>query len=172
MTGPGIWTGLLGQAESEEFYKAVRDTLNRGPSWNDELAMTIYGVIAIGFIAWGIRSIFMRNKGADELPIDTLGRALRELAFSGQERSDLVELARRAKLTYPLAMLLSPANFEHAVERGANTAADAALRKRLGEFASDFFDETPSGGGDETRLGSPAGASGGATAVPVEPRGH
>jgi hypothetical protein len=96
---------------------------------------TLLAALAVvGLLVW----LVLREK-RPKPRTDLLTLAADGLGFSEPERHALLLVARRAGLLHPAALLLSPANFDHAVQRARIAASDthgqtlSALRRRLFE---------------------------------------
>jgi hypothetical protein len=84
---------------------------------------------------------------------DYLAEAVKVLGLTREERSDLLELAGRAHLSQPAAMLLSPANLAFALNRAPMDGPAGPLRNRLDALSRKLFGEGLPG---EARRGTSA----------------
>lgn len=96
------------------------------------LAVAVVGLVAIAVQVY--RRLSERPSGSH-----LFRRALRTLALRPAVERDLQRVAQRARLTHPLAMLLSPANLAAAHQQAQAARPDPALAERIGGIAQQLF---------------------------------
>ena len=128
---------VLPELDQSEWAEALR----RG--FREETSETHFYIVLIAVtvlcgVLLVVRLLRRPSEGAAVL-IDHLVEAARRLGLSRAELQDLQNVARRARLPHPTAMLLSPANLAHAVQSALAQADDPSLRRRLDRFSRNLF---------------------------------
>lgn len=118
-------------------FEVMRETLNRGP---DETELRLVAAGALFLILLLLVAARWRGdrRRRTPPPADHLTTVVDVLGLSEQDRHDLRDVASRAALAQPVAMLVTPRNFAQAV-RAAGAEKDAELRARLDDLAQRMF---------------------------------
>lgn len=139
------WFGLLladgGPVTRREALELLRAGFN-GELASNELLLYVIGTIALIALILVLMQVIGHRKRAKLAPRrDYLADAARALSLTSQERSDLLELAARARLPQPASMLLSPANLAFALSRAQTDGPAGPLRNRLDALSRKLFAE-------------------------------
>jgi hypothetical protein len=120
--------------------EAIRDALNTGPD-RSEIVLLVVGLVAFLLLIVLAPRLFGRaRRPAAAQRIDYLTPAVDLLGLSESDRRDLQRIARRAGLTHPAAMLLSPANLAQAAAPLLADDTDGELRRRIEQLCLRLFD--------------------------------
>jgi hypothetical protein len=139
---------LLGTLAEQPLLDSIRDALTSGPHRTEILAL-IGGAVAFIVVILIAARLFGRDRSPTAEPqVDYLTLAVDVLALSESDRRDLQRIAWNAGLQHPVAMLLSPTSFAHAVAATLARDNDPALRQRLDALSLRLF-ETPLAKPDE-----------------------
>ncbi|NLG44598.1 MAG: hypothetical protein GX547_15250 [Phycisphaerae bacterium] len=139
------WAWLILAQDAPLTRRQALELLRKG--FHKELAsndLFIYVIGAVALIALILllsQVIRQRQRPKPPPRRDYLLEAVKVLGLTRQERSDLLELAARARLPQPAAMLLSPANLSYALSRAAIDAPAGPLRNRLDALSRKLFGE-------------------------------
>jgi hypothetical protein len=157
------WPGLiLGQAQPSTTYQQIErlgDGFRAAPA-NNELFTAIMGSVGLLAVLGLVLYCFGRRRRQKTKPRPNyLAEAGRILGLSHEERRSLKRLAARAQLAHPVAMLLSPANLAHALQRSTSGTGDAMLQSRVEALSVRLFGQLPPSASE------PAGAT-----PAIEPR--
>jgi hypothetical protein len=124
----------------EDAFRSLRTAFRAGPT-GSQLRFVFIGLLVLALVVLvAARLIDRRSRRRAPQTVDYLKLAVDVLGLSESQRRDLQTLARRGQLDEPAAMLLSPANLEHAMRRIERGAADAELRSRINELCLELFD--------------------------------
>jgi hypothetical protein len=147
--------------------EALRKGFNTELASNEMLVYIVGGVALIALVLLLSQIIGQRKRPKPAPRRDYLAEAVKVLGLSREERSDLLELAARARLPQPAAMLLSPANLAFALSRAPTDGPAGPLRNRLDTLARKLFGEGLPG--DARRGTAPARQSVSSTADGSQP---
>lgn len=135
-TAPLIATGL----SRAERLRAMGKGLNTAPS-STELLWFAFSAVALIALLLFMRTIFLKPEAKPKRRgPDLFDRALRELDLSRDDRDILSQVARAARLTDPAAILLSPANLAHALDRLPIDNEGNTLRRQVNSVSVRLFE--------------------------------
>ncbi len=164
------WLPLLGQTGSvsrREMMEHLREGFNSELASNELFVHMIGGValIALLLLVW---QFFGRRKGPKPTPRrDFLAEAMKAIGLTRDERADLFQLAARAQLQQPAAMLLSPGNLAYALSRAPAEGPEGPFRQRLDALSRKLFGEGLPG--DAKRAAAQTAPTGSSTASGNQP---
>lgn len=121
----------------QEIIDGIRTGMRAKP---DGSGLLIFGLVAVALAALLVLATLCgyRRRKPKSQP-DYFAAAANILNLTDQERADLERLAARARYSQPVAMLLSPANLAHAIERGLPDGNNSGLRRRLQTLSLKLF---------------------------------
>lgn len=134
------WLLASGLSRSERL-QAIGNELNAGATAN-ELLWFIVSAIALLALLLFVRKIYVKPEiKVERRGPDLFDRAIRELDLSKEDRELLTQVARAARLSDPVAVLLSPANLAHALERMPSDNNDSSsLRRQVNSVCLRLFE--------------------------------
>ena len=139
MMGLANIAGLLAQVDRNSILKGLQSGFeSKSPSHSLKFVLIGAG-IAAGLAV--VLVLLNRLRKAHSPRLDYLAHAAVQAGLSPTELRDVRAIAERAALSYPVAMLLSPANMAQAVRAAGQSKSDPALTKRLQRLALRLFDE-------------------------------
>ena len=131
---------LLAQADNDVLLKSIRTATNSGPS-TLHLVIVIGGLFAlVGLVVVSARFLGRERPRQLEPHTDYLGMALETLGLSAEEQRDIQRVAERSGRKQPAAMLLSPGNLSHALDRALAEDHDEQLQRRVERLCRKLFD--------------------------------
>jgi hypothetical protein len=123
----------------QELLERLRSGFAAEPTRND-LIVAIIGLLALVVLILLAYEFFRRRAAAPPRPArNYLLEAMNVLELRGQERDDVLRLALRSGLTYPVAMLLSPANLAAALRAAVLPGQEEAFCRRVGDLSVKLF---------------------------------
>lgn len=132
---PLLATGL----SRGERLRAMGKGVSSPPS-TSELLWFAFAVVAMIALLLFIRTIFVKPEAKPERRgPDLFDRAIRELDLPKSDREILTQVARSARLPDPAAILLSPANLAHALERLPTDNEGTSLRRQVNSVSLRLF---------------------------------
>ena len=132
-----LWScPLLAQ---EEILEAIRRGLNAEQTIKPWLMLLLGAVGLLGLLLLARRYMNRDDQPKHEPARDYLSEAFAVLDLDHAQREDLRRLAIRARLSEPVAILLSPANLAHALDRVLDGQDDPALRQRYNALSIELF---------------------------------
>ena len=123
----------------EEILEAIRRGLNTKPAIEQWLMLLLGAVCVVGLLFLARRYMNRDDQPKHEPARDYLSEAFTVLDLNHTQREDLRRLATRARLFEPVAILLSPANLAHALDRILDGQDDPALRQRYDTLSIELF---------------------------------
>lgn len=124
--------------------QAIRQGLtNERPPQVDLFWLFVAGLALVGTL-WFMGLIAKRaerRRRPIDRPRDFLAEALDKLQLTRAEADDVRVLVSHCRLNEPASLLLTPANFEHALRTANRNGLDAARRERLCALAELLFGE-------------------------------
>lgn len=130
-------TLLLGKLANADRLQAMRQGFQRDGARFDYALWIIGAAGAIGLIALVVRIAQRAQFSTHE---DLLSRAAPSAGLSRADIRDIRLIAHRARLRYPLALLLSPANLQHGVNIAAQSHPDPKLQQRVDRLSRRLFE--------------------------------
>jgi hypothetical protein len=132
-------TNLLGLLAKHPLLDSIRDALTSGPRGTETLALVLglAGLVLVIVIA--ARLFGSERSRPTDTHVDYLTIAVDVLGLSEEDRRLLQQVARRAGLEQPVAMLLSPQNLAHAAAPTLAVGDDERLRERLDQLSRQLF---------------------------------
>ncbi len=130
------WGSTLILAQDEQLLRSLR--LSDQINWLSVL-MLVLGITLFGALLYYCRRWFRETPPEPEGPRDYLVAACESMSLSTQERNDLSEIARYARLPHPASLMLSPANLAAALRRAQPHIADPGVGKRARGLAVKLF---------------------------------
>lgn len=121
---------LLAQARAEPKYEGIRRAFSGSPN-EPEFWMLVGGLFAISLAIVIVARLARRHPPEPPAREVYLKQAIDVLGLSEAERRTLLDVAERAQLDEPAAMLLTPANLEYALRRALQARPDGTLRQRV-----------------------------------------
>jgi hypothetical protein len=137
MTLPAYTALVLAQLDQSGWAEAFRRGFQEEVSDTHSYTVLI-AIAAMCGVLLAVRLLRPPNNGATA-SIDYLAEAARRVGLGRTELQDLQNVARRASLSHPAAMLLSPANLTHAVQSALGQADDPPLRRRLDRLSRSLY---------------------------------
>ncbi len=119
------------------FLHSTREALTSGPSRGEVVAFILS---VLGFVALIALAIWWTRRRHRRRRIDYLTAAVDVAGLSEQDRRDLRFVAQHAVVRYPASMLLTPANFDRAIQPALEAAPQPdALKARLHDLRTRLF---------------------------------
>lgn len=135
-TAPLLAQGLT----RAERLRAMGNGLKTAPS-TSELLWFAFSVVALIALLLFMRMIFVKPESKPQRRgPDLFDRALRELDLPRADCEILSQVARSARLSDPAAILLSPANLAHALERLPVDNEGNTLRRQVNSVSLRLFE--------------------------------
>jgi hypothetical protein len=132
--------GLLADTNAPpELVDSIRTAFRSGGKGHDLwlfTAATLAVVVLLGIIA---RLSRKRRPSAAAQRVDYLAVAVERLGLGPAQRRDIQRLAAGAKLSYPVFLLLSPANLAHGLASLDGEQHDPEFAARIAELATVLF---------------------------------
>lgn len=134
---------LAEQSRLENLSKALQSAMQSGPTTTDILVLLLALVVLGGLVYLAVRLARREHGEPEQTAADYLAEALAFLRLGAAERRDVRFVAEHSRMEEPVAMLLSPANFEWAVAQSFRTAPeDVGRKQRLRVLAEKLFGDT------------------------------
>jgi len=138
------WSWLMlaeGPPTRRQSMELLRQGFNKELASN-ELIAYVAGALALVALILLLSQVLGQRKRPKPAPRrDYLAEVVKLLGLTREERIDLLELAGRARLPQPAAMLLSPANLAFALSRAPTDGPAGPLRNRLDALSHKLFGE-------------------------------
>ncbi|MFH1746009.1 MAG: hypothetical protein ABIG44_03080 [Planctomycetota bacterium] len=124
----------------QEIIDGIRQGMQPESARGNDLYILLLGGLVLLLLLVVLRVFQSRpNHSRMAPPPDHLAAACVALTLNRQEQADILHLARKARITYPVSMLLSPANLRAAIDRGIPADDKSGLRTRLYAISNRIF---------------------------------
>ncbi len=124
------------------FLESVQRSLNEDVD-NTELAVFGISILCFLLVLLVAARFFNQDRSAGREPeVDYLTVLVDLLGLSEEDRRDLCRVATAAGLAQPAAILLTPANFAHAIRHPGLGRPDPALLRRMDDLSRRLFGTT------------------------------
>lgn len=137
-----ISAGLLGLGErvtQDQMLRALRTGFHTEQGTHEAWAYILVGIGLIGLFGIGLQ-IWRRSRAAAEMiRSDHFRTALNLLGLQVEDRTLLTQIRSKCGLAEPVSMLMSPANFAHALAR-SGMGSDSRQAGRAAELCQRLFD--------------------------------
>lgn len=132
---------MIAFASDNPFLDSVRRSLNSGVD-NTELAVFALSVLCFLLVLMVAARIFNQEKPVTREPeVDYLTVLVDLLGLSEEDRRDLRRMSVVTGLAQPAAILLTPANFAHAVRHPRLGRSDPAFLRRMDDLSQRLYGE-------------------------------
>ncbi len=130
MSGTDLMMMLMQAIGPEEGLEGIRQAFGKPPSPTDKVSMALVTILALTGVGLIYAAIRKRRFTPDGRP-NYMHQATRILNLSLAERRDAMVVARRAGMNEPVAMFISRANLERALDQALHGDDDPELRRRM-----------------------------------------
>ena len=127
-------------AQNVDLLQSIRTATNSGPDLTHMALLALGFLSLIGLIALSSRFLNRKQHPPPTPPHHCLNLAMDALELDREERQVLTRIAAAADLRASASLLLSPANFAHAVEQTLEKDNDGELRRRAARTCRRLFD--------------------------------
>ena len=132
-----------GPLSQERALEALKKGFEAQADRSDLLIGLLVATALLGIIAMLVRWRGGGGHSEHRIEVNHLREALSRVELTEGQRRLVVQLAQRAKLRHPAAMLLSPANFGHALELAGLTPPGDERYRDAAAICRKLFDSDP-----------------------------
>jgi hypothetical protein len=132
-----------GPLTQEQALQALKRGFDAQADRSDLLVGLLVAMALLGIIAMLVRWRRSSHQSGHRIEVNYLREVLTRVELTDAQRRLIVQLAQRAKLRHPATMLLSPANFGHALELAGLTPPGDERYREAAAICRKLFDADP-----------------------------